>query len=164
MNENFILTLQRLIAERPEGVQQLLFNYGVSKQATPQVIMDAYTLFKKPFLVRLFEVLSEKTSNWSVSELWGSSQTEPTSPAGNVEAGNQYGGFEKWFDKGLGALGTIGSFVNVVKNPTSPTVQATPAEAAIVEQQAKQKQTYVIIGIVIIVVLFAILIFKKPKS
>lgn len=61
---DFNTLAQNIIDAHPESVRQLLKGKGVTKPASPLVLLQAYQIWGAPFLTELVDIIYDKPSNY----------------------------------------------------------------------------------------------------
>ena len=190
MKEAIILSRQ-ILSAHPNGVRSLFLRYGIGAEPTPRSIILATQAFGQPFIADLSEVaesgnnvigsgsLYQPQVDYLSMAQYGYDPTIATAPLNTGTTGtakkSTFDSFLDIFDKAAGAVTTGVNVWNSVKTgQTSQTTDQATANAQLQMQQtalalqaqqdadsAKTRQYLIVGGILVLVVVAAVFIFRK---
>ena len=161
--------LQKIIDAHPESVHQLLKSKGITKQATPEVLVNAFVVYGDEIVVGLQDIVG--TSNYidmttAVNQAAQSSQTSQTSssPSTGTKVGDT-----------LLSAAVLANQLDRLFNPSKypvnsqggyyPTNNSASLQDYKKTESDKNAKTLLYIGIaVIVVIVIAIVIVKRAKQ
>jgi hypothetical protein len=177
----FNKVIQNIIDAHPQSVHQLLLAKGITKPATPEVLLDVYHIYGKPLISELVKITYEsKSYDGSTDETEAikmgldpntltpntTTDTYNNSVAAGTEQKTLWDNLSKIFD----STANLGTGVSKVISSTKSTVSEigttiqnlgsgsnTPAKSG-------SGNTMLIVGIVVVIVLIIIIFITKRRS
>lgn len=184
--DRFNQLAKTIIDAHPTGVHQLLIAKGITKQASPEVLLDVYKIYGSPFISELVDLVYSKSKfDGSFDEYMdqevekstqniinaGNTTTAQTTFNTSVADGttkktfwdNLSTVFNSAANLGNAATGVISS-VKTTSSSVGSTLQSLTSGTPLTQQQKNTGNTMLIVGIVIVVILLIIIFITKRKS
>lgn len=170
MKPEFEVFLSQLIEQYPEEISALLLKYNIQKPASVQILRDAIIVYKDAFIRELYEIINS-ANLWGISlkgnpEKKALRQTKRNAKkAGTTEGEVAVSGWSKFVSGVKDGLGLTSQGVDVFNKakgePTGYNADGTPNY----DTTTDNTMTYVIIGVVVVIVILGIFVmFKRKKS